>query len=70
MKFKTANLNPLYKIKLYKFTWLLYLKDLLSNTYNLIHFYDAITFDYSNESSASLKGSRSSTQDLMLESFK
>ena len=32
-----SNLNPLFKIKLHKFTWPLYPKDLLSKTYNFIH---------------------------------
>ena len=57
MKFKTANLNPLYEIKLYKFVWSIYPKDLLSSTYNLIHVCDIITFDYSDEYTlTSLKG--------------
>ena len=45
-----TNLNPLYQIKLHKFTWLLYPKDLLSNTYNLIHVCDTITFNCSSGS--------------------
>ena len=62
MRFKTINLNPLYEIKLHRFIYLLYLKDLLSNTYNLIHVCDATTSDCSNKYiSASLKGWRFST---------
>ena len=34
---RPTNLNPLYEIKLHKFTWSFYPKDLLSSTYNLIH---------------------------------
>ena len=51
---KTINLNPLYEIKLHIFTWLLYLKDLLSNTYNLIHVRDTAIFDYSCEYTSAL----------------
>ena len=40
---KPTTLNPLYKIKLYKFIWLFYPKDLSSDTYNLIHVHDTIT---------------------------
>ena len=40
---RPTNLNPLFGIKLHKFTWSLYLKDLLFNTYNLIHVRDATT---------------------------
>ena len=50
----TVNLNPLYKIKLHRFTWLLYLKDLLSNTYNLIHVRDTTISDYSCEYTSTL----------------
>ena len=57
MRSQTANLNPVYEIKLHRFIWLLYPKDLLSNTYNLIHIRDVTTFDYSNEYTlALLKG--------------
>ena len=47
---KPTNLNPLYEIKLHRFTPSLYLKDLLFGTYNLIHVYDATTFNCSNGS--------------------
>ena len=36
-------INPLFEIKFYKFTWSLYPKDLLSNTYDLIHIHDTTT---------------------------
>ena len=36
----TSNLQSLFEIKVYKFTWSLYPKDLLSNTYTLIHVHD------------------------------
>ena len=49
MRSKTTNLNPPYEIKLHRFTWPLYPKDLLFNTYNLIHVCDVATFDCSNE---------------------
>ena len=42
---RLTNLNPLNKIKLHKFTWPFYPKDLLSSTYNLIHIWDATTLD-------------------------
>ena len=42
-RFKTYQLNPLFEIKLHRFTWTPYPKDLLFNTYNLIHFRDATT---------------------------
>ena len=35
--------NPLFEISVQIFTWLLYLKDLFSNTYTLIHILDATT---------------------------
>lgn len=41
---RPTNLNPLYKIKLHRFSLLLHSKDLLSNIYNLIHVYDVATF--------------------------
>ena len=70
MKSKTPNLNPLYEIKLHRFTWPLYPKDLHSNTYNLIHVHDAATSNCSIEyTSALLKGWMSLTQDSKLESF-
>ena len=47
---RPTTLNPLYKIKLYKFTWLFYPKDSLSSTYNLIHVYNATTFNCSSGS--------------------
>ena len=40
---RPTNLNPLFEIKLHKFTWPFYPKDLLSNTYNLIHIHDVAT---------------------------
>ena len=40
MRSKTANLNPLFEIKLNRFTQSFYPKDILSNIYNLIHVYD------------------------------
>ena len=40
---RPTNLNQLFEIKLHKFTWPLYPKDLLSNTYNFIHVHDATT---------------------------
>ena len=40
---RSTNINPLFKIKLHKFTWPLYPKDLLSSTYNLIHVCDTTT---------------------------
>ena len=40
---RPTNLNQLFEIKLHKFTWLLYPKDLLSSTYKLIHIHDAAT---------------------------
>ena len=53
----TANLIFLYEIKLHKFTWSLYPKDLLSSTYNLIHVHDSATSNCSSEyASAWLKG--------------
>ena len=51
---KTSILNPLYKIKSYKITWLLYFKDLLFRTHNLIHIRDATIFNYSSEFSSTL----------------
>ena len=49
MRSKTTNQNPLYEIKFHKFTWQLYPKDLLSNTYNLIHVRDTTTFNFLSE---------------------
>ena len=70
MRSKNANLNPLYEIKLHKFTWLLYPKDLLSSTYNLIYTHEAATSYCSSEYAlVSLNGWRSSTQDWKFESF-
>ena len=40
---KLTNLNPLFEIKLHKFTLSFYLKDLLSSTYNLNHICDEAT---------------------------
>ena len=42
---RPANLNPLYEIKLHRLTWPLYPKDLLSNTYNLIHVLEGLQKD-------------------------
>ena len=39
---RPTNLNPLFKIKLHRFTWPFYPKELLFNAYNLIYVYDAI----------------------------
>ena len=44
MRFKIANINPLFKIKLHKFTWSFFPKDSLSYTYNLIHVHNTTTF--------------------------
>ena len=40
---RPTNLNPLFEIKLHKFTWSFYPKDLLSSTYNSIHIHDVTT---------------------------
>ena len=40
---RPTNLKPLLEIKLHRFTWSFNHKDLLSNTYNLIHICDATT---------------------------
>ena len=40
---RPTNLNLLFKVKLHRFNWMLYPKDLLYNTYNLIHVRDATT---------------------------
>ena len=45
---RPTNLNPLYKIKLHRFTWLFYPKDLLFSTYNLIHVDNVTTFNCSS----------------------
>ena len=37
MRPRPINQNPLFEIKSDKFTWPFYPKDLLSNTYDLIH---------------------------------
>ena len=67
---KTINLNLLYEIKLHRFTCLFYSKDLLFNTYNLIHVHNVTTFDCSNEYTlVSLKGCWSSTLNSKLKSF-
>ena len=48
---RPTNLNPLYEIKLYRlFTWPFYSKNLLFNTYNLIHVHGATTFNCSSGS--------------------
>ena len=57
MRPKTVNLNPLYEIKLHKFTWPLYPRDLLPSTYNLIHIYNETTSNcFSEYASTLLKG--------------
>ena len=40
---RPTNLNLLFEIKLHRFTWLFYLKDLLFNTYNSIHVHNTTT---------------------------
>ena len=61
---KTVNLNLLFKIKLHRFIWPLFPKDLLSSTYNLIHVRDTVTSYCSLVvPSTTLKGWWSSTQD-------
>ena len=40
---RPINQNPLFEIKSHRFTWLLYPKDLLSSTCNLIHIRDTTT---------------------------
>ena len=67
---RPINLNPFFKIKLHRFTWPLFTKDLLSSTYNLIYVRDPMT------SCCSLvyplvtsKGLRSLTQDRNIESL-
>ena len=61
---KIASLNLLFKIKLHRFTWPFYPKALLSCTYNLIRVHDvAISCCSLVDSSATLKGRWSSTQD-------
>ena len=47
---RNINLNPLCKIKLHRFSWLFYPKNLLSSTYNLIHVHDVASLDCSNGS--------------------
>ena len=47
---RPTNLNPLYEIKLHRFTYPFYPKNLLFSTYNLIHVRDATTFDCSSGS--------------------
>ena len=44
---RPTNLNPLFEIKLHRFTWPLYLKDLLSTTCNLIYVHDIVTSYFS-----------------------
>ena len=51
---RPTNLNPLYEIKLHRFTWLFYPKELLFNTYNLNHIHDVATSNCSNEYSSAL----------------
>ena len=40
---RPINLNPLFKIKLHRFTWSFYPKNLLFITHNLIHVHNATT---------------------------
>ena len=40
---RLINRNPLFEIKSHRFTWSFYPKNLLSNTYNLIHVRDVST---------------------------
>ena len=44
---RPINLNSLFEIKLHKFTYQLYPKDLLFNNYNLIHIHNTTTPHYS-----------------------
>lgn len=53
---KTVNPNPLFEIKLYKFTLPLYLEDLLSNTYKLIHICNTVIFNCASEYTSTQKG--------------
>ena len=70
MRSKIANRNPLYEIKCHKFSWPLYIEELLFSTYNLTHVRNIRTSDCSSEYAlALLKGWISSTQDSKLESF-
>lgn len=53
---KTVNLNPLFEIKLYRFTLALYPEDLPSNTYKLIHICNAVNFNCSSEYTSTQEG--------------
>ena len=65
-----TNLNPLFEIKLHKFIWSLYPKDLLSNIYNLIQVYNVATPCSSLvDSSTTLKGLSFSTQNSKIKSL-
>ena len=67
---RPTNLNPLFEIKLHRFTWLFYPKNLLFNTYNLIHIHDVATSYCSLvDSFATSKGLRFSTNDLKIQSL-
>ena len=67
---RPTNLNPLFEIKLHRFTWLFYPKNLLFNTYNLIHIHDVATSYCSLvDSFAASKGLRFSTNDLKIQSL-
>ena len=60
---RCINLNPLFKVKLHGFTWLFFSKDLLSNTYNLIHIRDTTKSCCSIvDPSTTLKGQRFSPE--------
>ena len=65
---RPSNLNPLFEIKLHRFIWWLYPKDLVSNTYNLIHVCNVGT-PYCSlvDPSAASKGLRSFTQNSKIE---
>ena len=63
-----TNLNLLFELKLYRFTWPLYPKDLLYNTYNLIHVCDTTTLYCSLvDPLTNLKGLRSSICDSKIQ---
>ena len=67
---RPTNPNPLFEIKLHRFTWLFYPKNLLFNTYNLIHIHDVATSYCSLvDSFATSKGLRFSTNDLKIQSL-
>ena len=67
---RPTNLNPLFEVKLHRFTWTFYPKDLLYNTYNLIHVRDA-TIPYCSivNPSVSQKGLQSLTNNSKIQIF-